>query len=699
MTVLSHAHAPGRGEARFIFALFLACLGFHCWGVVGVGWESKNLPGLEFRQAQTALSAYYIKLENNFSLAYPTPVLGKPWSIPMEFPLYQWTVVAVTKVTGLGLTKAARTVSIACFYLALPALYLLLARWQVAPGRRWLVLALVLTCPLYIFYTRAFLMETMALMFALWFWVGFERAVTGRSSAWLVLAIVAGTGAGLVKVTTFMLYSLPIGLWAGRRLWMARADGRWRTELAWMVGAVLVPLVTTWWWVQFADATKALNPMAYFLRSENMMGFNFGTNQTRFSAEMWAMKGRIIGEKLTWFPAIAGCAVLALGAQRARWREILLCTGVFAAALLIFPVLYALHDYYYVANMVFLSTAMGLVLVALAESARPRWLVALAIMAVTGGQVYHYFGRYYPEQQAFSPGGSGLTESLRTLTRPEEYLVVTGYDWNSMMPYYAQRRAFMIRDDVEEDFPRIDKALALLADERPGALLVTGPWERKTGLLQRLSALGFETKPLYVWRDISVFVPVARREEILNKLEQQPFAEVSLAPGVEFPQEKLTRTWYEVANLRPRTRWMFHVLNPVPVRFWSTYGPGLDERNGRIAFGGHPVTRLVFQLPAGLHKLRTTLELPRTAYADVQDPSQRTDGVEITLFTLGPDNDRTPIFTRLLDPVNNAGDRGSQPFEVEFSLAQAGEVELFFGPGPNGSDTRDWITMGQLVIE
>ena len=699
MTVLPHAHAPGCGEVRFIFALFLACLGFHCWAVVGVGWESKNLPGLEFRQAQTALSAYYIKLENNFSLAYPTPVLGKPWSIPMEFPLYQWTVVAVTKVTGLGLTKAARTVSIACFYLALPALYLLLARWRVAPGRRWLVLALVLTCPLYIFYTRAFLMETMALMFALWFWVGFERAVTGRSFAWLALAIVAGTGAGLVKVTTFMLYSLPIGLWAGRRLWMARADGRWRTELAWMVGAVLVPLVTTWWWVQFADATKALNPMAYFLRSENMMGFNFGTNQTRFSAEMWALKGRIISEKLTWFPAIAGCAVLALFAQCARWREILLCTGVFAAALLIFPVLYALHDYYYMANMVLLSTAMGLVLVALAESARPRWLVALAIMAVTGGQVYHYFGCYYPEQQAYSPGGSGLTESLRTLTRPEEYLIITGYDWNSMMPYYAQRRAFMIRDDVEEDFSRIDKALALLADERPGALLVTGPWERKTGLRQRLSALGFETKPLYVWHDISVFVPVARREEILNKLEQQSFHEVKLAPGVEFPHEQLAGTWFEVANLRPRSRWMFHAIKPLPVRCWSTYGPGLDERNGHIAFGGHPVTRMVFQLPAGLHKLRTTLELPPTAYADVQDLSQRTDGVEITLFVMGSDNDRSPIFTRLLDPVNNVRDRGPQPFEVEFSLARAGEVELFFGPGPNGSDTRDWITMGQLVIE
>lgn len=699
MTVLPHAHVPSRGETRFILALFLVSLGFHSWAVFGVGWESNNLPGFEFRQAQTALSTFYIKLENNFSPAYPTPVLGKPWSIPMEFPLYQWTVVAVSKVTGLGLTKAARTVSIACFYLALPALYLLLARWQVAPGRRWLVLALVLTCPLYIFYTRAFLMETMALMFALWFWVGFERAVAERSYVWLYLAILAGTGAGLVKVTTFMLYSLPVGLWAANRLWQARAGGRWRTELTWMVAAVFVPLAATWWWVRFADATKALNPMAYFLRSENMMGFNFGTTQTRFSPEMWAMKGRIVREKLTWFPALAGCAVLALGALRTRWREIFLCTGVFAAALLVFPVLYALHDYYYVANMVLLSTAMGLVLVALAESARPRWMIALVITVVTSGQIYHYFSCYYAEQEAYSPGGSGLTESLRAFTLPEEYLIVTGYDWNSMIPYYAQRRAFMIRDDVEKDFPRLDQEFALLANEKPGALLMSGPWEKKTTLLQKLSALGFETKPLYVWHDISIFVPVGRREEILGKLERRSFYEVKLAPGVEFPKEKLAGTWFEVANLRPRSRWMFHAINPEPVRCWSTYGPGLDERNGHTAFGGHPITRLVFQLPAGLHKLRTTLELPRAAYAEVPDISQRTDGVEITLFVLGPGDERSPVFTRLFDPVNNVGDRGTQPLEIEFTLAEPSEVELFFGPGPNGRDTRDWITMGQLVID
>ena len=70
----------------------------------------------------------------------------------------------------------------------------------------------MLTCPLYIFYARAFLIETMALMFSVWFLQGFIAAVTQRSPFWLLVVNVAGLGAGLVKVTTFMLYLLPAAI-------------------------------------------------------------------------------------------------------------------------------------------------------------------------------------------------------------------------------------------------------------------------------------------------------------------------------------------------------------------------------------------------------------------------------------------------------------------------------------------------------
>ena len=114
-------------------------------------WQSGALRGQEFRQAQTAISAYYIQAENDFSFAYPTPVLGKPWSIPMEFPLYQWSVVWLGNNLNLPLVVAGRTVSLACFYLMLPALYILLAEFGIPPAARWVSLMLVISCPLYIF--------------------------------------------------------------------------------------------------------------------------------------------------------------------------------------------------------------------------------------------------------------------------------------------------------------------------------------------------------------------------------------------------------------------------------------------------------------------------------------------------------------------------------------------------------------------
>src|SRR5258708_2794518 len=122
----------------------------------------------------------------------------------MEFPLYQWSIVWLSNALGLPLGEAGRTVSLACVYLMLPAFFLLLARLGIAADARWICLALVVSCPLYVFYTRAVLIESMALMLAVWFLAAFVGAMqTGRAN-WLILAAVSGVGAALVKVTTLM---------------------------------------------------------------------------------------------------------------------------------------------------------------------------------------------------------------------------------------------------------------------------------------------------------------------------------------------------------------------------------------------------------------------------------------------------------------------------------------------------------------
>jgi hypothetical protein len=692
------APVPSPQAGRLALAAFLACLVFHFCAAL-VGWESRSLPGVEFRQTQTALSAYWIKAENNFSLAYPTPVLGKAWSIPMEFPLYQWTVVWVDRLTNLGLTGSGRLVSLACFYLLLPAVFLLLGFWDIAAERRWLVLAVLVTCPFYIFYARAFLIETMALMFALWFWVAFRFAVERRSPGWLAMAVVAGTGAGLVKATTFGLYLLPVAGWAILRLWRGRSQPAWRVDLAWMAALLAVPLAATFAWVRLADAIKTANPMADFLLSANLSDFNWGTTATRFSAGMWRMKLRIVSEELSWLPLLAGLVLLGATRGRRRWREMALCFGLFVAALVIFPVLYAYHDYYYAANTLLLMLGMGLAIVGLAESGARTWLVMLCLAVVCGGQAARYFQHYYAEQKVVRVGGDALSFVLRRITEPGDILIIQNQDWNSMLPYYAERRALMIRQPAEHNAPQLEAAFAGLAGETVGALVVSqNAWEQ-ADLIHRAAWFGLETKPSFFSSGMAVFLPESRRQENIRRLRAGNLPALTLAPGTEEAVHSMAGQWREFSQLTPVQQDFFRTMLPRPARFYSSFGPNLDSSSGELRFGTHPVTRLVFSLAAGHYTLKTSVMLSPQAYDPALAENLLSDGVEITLRQLGRNSETPPLFTRLLNPHLTTADQGSQLLAIDFRIPVAGEVELFFGPGPQNRDTRDWISMGALEIQ
>ncbi len=688
---------PDRRETCFAVLVFALCLALNGWGVQ-VGWRSLNLPGHEFRQAQTALSAFHIQQDRDFSLDYPTPVLGKPWSIPLEFPLYQWAVVAVSDGTGWGLIASGRLVSLTCFYLMLPAVFLLLGSLGVAPGRRWLVLAIVVTSPLYIFYARAFMIETMALMFSLWFWAAFERSVVRADWRWLILANLAGTGAGLVKVTTLFVYTLPAAGWALRRLWLARRDNRWQRDMVWMALAVVFPLGVTFWWGHHADEVRQLNPLAHFLVSKDFYGFNFGTWTTRLSPELWLQKWQTMTQSVTWWPVLAATLGLAFLSLRGRITISAMATCLFAAPLMIFPVLYGFHDYYFVANGVLLLTAVGLIIVGVAESTRWVWLPAVLTLALAGGQIYRYTGDYYQTQKGLSDGGDGLTQSLRALLKPDEVIVVVGQQWNPMLPFYAQRRAMMIREVDERNPARLDAAFAALAGEKIGALVISSSVQVPAEFLRRSAEFGIGKQAIYRWGDATIYLRDDSRDASVRRMQQTSYSGVTWVPGVEPQTERLAGYWVEIARLPAEKQIYFSGMTPRPVRFFSSFGPAISFDDGRQDFGAHPVTRLVFALPAGDHVLRTTAMIPAEMY-DPELGNQATDGVEITLTALARNGAGRKLFTRVVNPRDNPADRDPCPLEVHFNLEQAGEVELLFGPGPAGRDTRDTILIGPLEIQ
>jgi len=246
--------------------LFAVALIYSLYGVT-YNWTMGFMSGHEFRQAHTAIVAYYIDKQNNFSLLYEVPIFGKPWvSLLLEVPIYEWAVVLLSRLTGWPHIVAARTVSAACFYLTLPAIWLLLGRLGLPKPRRLLPLALILSAPLYIYYSRAFLMDSMALMFSAWWLLAFVRAMDNRCWRWLALAVVTGTAAAVIKSAVWAAWLVPGAAYGAWLLWRdARTRAGWMAGLkttAWGLATVVVALLALRAWVAYTDPIKAAHASA-----------------------------------------------------------------------------------------------------------------------------------------------------------------------------------------------------------------------------------------------------------------------------------------------------------------------------------------------------------------------------------------------------------------------------------------------------
>ena len=677
---------------------------------VTVGWKLERLAGQEFRQAQTAISAQFIQRDHDFSMAYPTPVLGKPWSIPMEFPLYQWTAVGLSDTTGVPLVQAGRAVTLGCFYLMLAALYLLLGRLGLPPARRLLALGLVLACPLYILYTRAFLIESMALMFALWFLAAFIETMTTRHTGWLVATNLLGIAAATIKVTTFMVYLLPAALWGGMCLWQSRPRlGQswrpfWSTAGHGILGCALTPLLAGACWVKFSDQVKALNPSADFLNSRSADQFIFGTWTQRLSADFWHTVTSHWRDALqpSFFTAGTIVAWLVFGG---RWRGAIAgLLGLFFASQLLFSNLYYLHQYYFYANGVLLILATGVAIGAFFEYA-PRfwwmnWIPWLLAVVVGFIQLRDYQRDFLPLQQLTVAGGEH-TQLVRLLTDPEDVIIVVGDDWSSIIPYYAGRRALMITTAREGDEAYLTKAFAALKGQRVGALIISRRSLAYHSILDRAErTLGILRGPAFTYSDDFVFY---FNEELYDHVATYlrdnaagAYHQLKLFPPESLTASRLGLKEVAVANLADKSP--FAARTPVPVfnrNLWGiTFSTLVDGVN---RFNAHAPSELVFRIPPGQHRLHAQYGMMEGAYHRKEPPNS--DGVSFAVLVRRPLHADRQLFESFLDPQNVPADRGVHAFNLNFVLPEGAELIFQAGAGHKDDNAFDWAYWGRIDIK
>lgn len=417
-----------------------------------LGWDHSVGGPHDFRQSQTAIAAWYF-LQEGPELDYKIPVLGPQWRLPHELPVYQAVVAGWSRITGMPLEPSGRLISLLSFYGCLLSLVGLL---RTLKQERLVILGallLILSTATYIFYSRTFLIEPMALLLSLLFVWGAMRILYRDASArwsdlWLVpVTILAAT----IKLTTFSVSFGLVLMLTGLRLldWksLKHAAG-WRSRGLALGGLLLLGMLSAVAWNKFVLYSWSLSPQ-YADAHLGMHGWNFGELMLRNRSEYW---GRIFrhmlalpfGSALIAFVGLAGFAF----APRPQRLLAFAFLAAWFSGFLVWGNLYYVHDYYGYASAIFFVCWVTISLNG-ARRAFPalRWPAAILFMIFAIGQFTHYRETLYYGSQVddWGAGKRAFAMALREQVAPEEVLLIFGEDWSPFIPYYAQRYANMVR--------------------------------------------------------------------------------------------------------------------------------------------------------------------------------------------------------------------------------------------------------------
>ena len=685
------APAPAKPLYWLFAAILLASLWFSTRA-----WHKVILDRHAFRQTQTAISAYWIKAAGP-KLAYETPLFGPPWSIPLEFPVYEWIVAQVSAKLGTGLEPTGRGVSLFFFLATLPAVYGLGGLLSLAPSRRLLVLSVILASPTYLFWARTFMIETTALCFSTWFLLALARALRDGSVRWAAGAAVLGALAALAKVTTFLVFCPPAAalffwLWRRDRAEPGPAPVSFSRRLMLWGAPFLVTALVSGAWLHFADAVKRANPFAATMVSSNLTRFNWGTLDQRWSAAFW----RGIGENLTGLMfGGAALAVLLVGfvlAGPALRRGALWGAGFFAASFLLFSNLYFLHDYYYCANALFLLGGAGLLLVGLWENVRvPAWVRGLLLVVFFASQLGLYDRQFGAYLRSELPRPPEIASVIHEVVPPEGVVLIYGWDWNSLVPYYAERRAVMVPLGRDAELTTLESILVRLPPLRISALLLRqGVPSGYTAafLRERLQRFDLDPTPIATSADGDLYLPKDEIAHARQRLDGRTFASVEVGPR---PMSAV----YD-AVLQPVAAAVLDqpFFAPRPTRGRTQYGMGAGELDGHPVLNSHAPSELYFTAPASASRVEAVVGLPDAAYLSATP----TDGVDVVIVERLPEGGQRVLFQRSLDPLHQPADRGPQT--ITFALKQPVRSTLVFGiyPGPANNVTCDWAYWQRITI-
>jgi hypothetical protein len=445
---------PDRFNASFNERAVLYFLAFLAVVVRLRNLDSPITGSYTFRTTQTAWGIRSVANGALSPFSVETPILGPPWKIPFEFPLYQMIAGFLSRFSGLSVEASGRLVSITFFVLSGYVLYRI-CRMFFSVGVSLLVYAIFLFNSHNLEYGSSVLIEYCAVFFSL---AGFFFALNYCQSflrKHLFLFLILGSIAALIKITTSVIW---IVLGTCGALFIYRLKVRNAVVLGSVALASHIPAML---WTHWADTQKSKTFYTEWLTSSNLQNWNFGTAVQRLNYTEWH-RSMI----QTLFPSVLGSSLILVSLviaslSFAKERKLsVVFLGLFIAGPMVFTNLYFVHGYYWTAILPALLLLIAPALETISHTLQkllhysPNRSITLGLMAGVALVLSSWFtvdgARYL--NVLVKPGSLSYNgdefrvaaEEIQALTSVQDKLLVIGSGWDPRLLYFSNRRGLMI---------------------------------------------------------------------------------------------------------------------------------------------------------------------------------------------------------------------------------------------------------------
>jgi hypothetical protein len=304
------------------------------------------------------------------------------------------------------------------------------------------------------------MIESTALFFAMTHAVFLLDYIKLKKSKYLIFSIFMGILGILTKATTLPPFTVAVILYQTMFLFAQKKSILKSIDKSFIliVFSIILPYAIGLSWVDYSDEIKKMNPFGFYITSESLKEWNYGTIGQKFSLRLWLLliPGRMIpdlfGHIIVLFLL---CSILIIVYKNLNKKFIFnikefkplklsaVLFFLFLLPIVLFTNLHIVHDYYQIANGIFLILCAALLIDYLLIHNKHIGYFAFFVLLIS--QISTFYIKDF--QKIINPTYSSEYLSalkIKKLTEFDNIIVGYGSDWTSVVPLYAERKSLMI---------------------------------------------------------------------------------------------------------------------------------------------------------------------------------------------------------------------------------------------------------------